>query len=305
MWRPCAWLTKNWRSTGRWRKRSFRTWRARRGSRPSAWAWASDTGGNTAPPTGHTNISELFTSEELINYFETCSELGTVSGLQSVSCRPEEETLWIVSCWARVSPADPRRRHSGSCPAEPEQTTWRIESACGRCSCHAKLKKLKELKYLMRTKTLTTRRWDLRAFDDKSQVGICWKLKHLISAADFIGYVLHRTPPPPHLNMSPCALHVWKTNSGESLGPIVQTLSWVHVFSRATQVSLQIIKSCSVASWNRASLNVPYSCFSAVSHSVMSEMQVIEQETPVGAKSSSRSKLDMFDEPGFTSGPPK
>uniref|UniRef100_A0A7N9ASD8 ADP-ribosylation factor GTPase-activating protein 2 n=1 Tax=Mastacembelus armatus TaxID=205130 RepID=A0A7N9ASD8_9TELE len=44
---------------------------------------------------------------------------------------------------------------------------------------------------------------------------------------------------------------------------------------------------------------------SVVSHSVMSEMQVIEQETPVGAKSSSRSKLDMFDEPGFTSGPPK
>ncbi|XP_068584899.1 LOW QUALITY PROTEIN: ADP-ribosylation factor GTPase-activating protein 2 [Cebidichthys violaceus] len=44
---------------------------------------------------------------------------------------------------------------------------------------------------------------------------------------------------------------------------------------------------------------------SAVSHSVMSEMQVIEQETPVGAKSSSRSKLDLFDEPGFTSGPPK
>uniref|UniRef100_A0A665TX83 ADP-ribosylation factor GTPase-activating protein 2 n=1 Tax=Echeneis naucrates TaxID=173247 RepID=A0A665TX83_ECHNA len=44
---------------------------------------------------------------------------------------------------------------------------------------------------------------------------------------------------------------------------------------------------------------------SAVSHSVMSEMQVIEQETPVGAKTSSRSKLDMFDEPGFTSGPPK
>uniref|UniRef100_A0A672JMU5 ADP-ribosylation factor GTPase-activating protein 2 n=1 Tax=Salarias fasciatus TaxID=181472 RepID=A0A672JMU5_SALFA len=44
---------------------------------------------------------------------------------------------------------------------------------------------------------------------------------------------------------------------------------------------------------------------SVVSHSVMSEMQVIEQETPVGVKSSSRSKLDMFDEPGFTSGPPK
>ncbi|XP_056090174.1 ADP-ribosylation factor GTPase-activating protein 2 isoform X1 [Rhinichthys klamathensis goyatoka] len=44
---------------------------------------------------------------------------------------------------------------------------------------------------------------------------------------------------------------------------------------------------------------------SAVSHSVMSEMQVIEQETPVGVKSSSRSKLDMFDEPGFASGPPK
>lgn len=37
----------------------------------------------------------------------------------------------------------------------------------------------------------------------------------------------------------------------------------------------------------------------------MSEMQLIEQETPVGAKSSSRSKLDMFDEPGFASGPPK
>lgn len=44
---------------------------------------------------------------------------------------------------------------------------------------------------------------------------------------------------------------------------------------------------------------------SAVSHSVMTDMQVIEQETPVGAKSSGRSKLDMFDEPGFTSGPPK
>lgn len=47
------------------------------------------------------------------------------------------------------------------------------------------------------------------------------------------------------------------------------------------------------------------SCSSSVSHSVMSEMQVIEQETPVGTKSSSRSKLDLFDEPGFTSGPPK
>uniref|UniRef100_A0A671R5I3 ADP-ribosylation factor GTPase-activating protein 2 n=1 Tax=Sinocyclocheilus anshuiensis TaxID=1608454 RepID=A0A671R5I3_9TELE len=44
---------------------------------------------------------------------------------------------------------------------------------------------------------------------------------------------------------------------------------------------------------------------SAVSHSVMAEMQVIEQEIPVGVKSSSRSKLDMFDEPGFASGPPK
>ncbi|XP_018598874.1 ADP-ribosylation factor GTPase-activating protein 2 isoform X2 [Scleropages formosus] len=44
---------------------------------------------------------------------------------------------------------------------------------------------------------------------------------------------------------------------------------------------------------------------SAVSHSVMSEMKVIEQETPSGIKSSTCSKLDMFDEPGFTSGPPK
>uniref|UniRef100_A0A8C6WL07 ADP-ribosylation factor GTPase-activating protein 2 n=1 Tax=Neogobius melanostomus TaxID=47308 RepID=A0A8C6WL07_9GOBI len=44
---------------------------------------------------------------------------------------------------------------------------------------------------------------------------------------------------------------------------------------------------------------------SAVSHSVMSEMQVIEQESPVGAKTSARSKLDLYDEPGFTSGPPK
>uniref|UniRef100_A0A8C4EX09 ADP-ribosylation factor GTPase-activating protein 2 n=1 Tax=Dicentrarchus labrax TaxID=13489 RepID=A0A8C4EX09_DICLA len=52
-------------------------------------------------------------------------------------------------------------------------------------------------------------------------------------------------------------------------------------------------------------LGMGFGSRSAVSHSVMSEMQVIEQETPVGAKSSSRSKLDMFDEPGFTSGPPK
>uniref|UniRef100_A0A8K9V466 ADP-ribosylation factor GTPase-activating protein 2 n=1 Tax=Oncorhynchus mykiss TaxID=8022 RepID=A0A8K9V466_ONCMY len=44
---------------------------------------------------------------------------------------------------------------------------------------------------------------------------------------------------------------------------------------------------------------------STISHSVMSEMQVIEQETPLGAKSSPRSKLDMLDEPGFSSGPPK
>lgn len=54
------------------------------------------------------------------------------------------------------------------------------------------------------------------------------------------------------------------------------------------------------------SISCPVFVFgSAVSHSVMSDMQVIEQETPVGTKSSSRSKLDMFDEPGFTSGPPK
>uniref|UniRef100_A0A4X2KW39 ADP-ribosylation factor GTPase-activating protein 2 n=1 Tax=Vombatus ursinus TaxID=29139 RepID=A0A4X2KW39_VOMUR len=44
---------------------------------------------------------------------------------------------------------------------------------------------------------------------------------------------------------------------------------------------------------------------SSVSHSVLSEMQVIEQETPVNAKSS-RSQLDLFDDTGsFASGPPK
>nr|KAF6463919.1 ADP ribosylation factor GTPase activating protein 2 [Rousettus aegyptiacus] len=44
---------------------------------------------------------------------------------------------------------------------------------------------------------------------------------------------------------------------------------------------------------------------SSISHSVLSEMQVIEQETPVSAKSS-RSQLDLFDDVGtFASGPPK
>ncbi|XP_007519129.1 ADP-ribosylation factor GTPase-activating protein 2 isoform X2 [Erinaceus europaeus] len=44
---------------------------------------------------------------------------------------------------------------------------------------------------------------------------------------------------------------------------------------------------------------------SSVSHSVLTEMQVIEQETPVSAKSS-RSQLDLFDDVGtFASGPPK
>ncbi|XP_041074906.1 ADP-ribosylation factor GTPase-activating protein 2-like isoform X1 [Polyodon spathula] len=51
-------------------------------------------------------------------------------------------------------------------------------------------------------------------------------------------------------------------------------------------------------------LGMGFGTRSAVSHSVLSEMQVIEQETPVAAKST-RSKLDMFDEPGFTAGPPK
>ncbi|KAM9764522.1 LOW QUALITY PROTEIN: ADP-ribosylation factor GTPase-activating protein 2 [Menidia menidia] len=44
---------------------------------------------------------------------------------------------------------------------------------------------------------------------------------------------------------------------------------------------------------------------SAVSHSVLSEMQLIEQQSPAGAKRPPRSKLDLFDEPGFTSGPPQ
>ncbi|KAL6084153.1 hypothetical protein STEG23_006964, partial [Scotinomys teguina] len=44
---------------------------------------------------------------------------------------------------------------------------------------------------------------------------------------------------------------------------------------------------------------------SSISHSVLSEMQVIEQETPLSAKSS-RSQLDLFDDVGtFASGPPK
>uniref|UniRef100_M3XH35 ADP-ribosylation factor GTPase-activating protein 2 n=1 Tax=Latimeria chalumnae TaxID=7897 RepID=M3XH35_LATCH len=42
----------------------------------------------------------------------------------------------------------------------------------------------------------------------------------------------------------------------------------------------------------------------SVSHSVISEMQLIEQETPISAKSG-RSKLDIFEDTGFTSGPPK
>ncbi|KAK1161777.1 ADP-ribosylation factor GTPase-activating protein 2-like isoform X1 [Acipenser oxyrinchus oxyrinchus] len=51
-------------------------------------------------------------------------------------------------------------------------------------------------------------------------------------------------------------------------------------------------------------LGMGFGTRSAVSHSVLAEMQVIEQETPIAAKST-RSKLDMFDEPGFTAGPPK
>ncbi|KAI5183887.1 ADP-ribosylation factor GTPase-activating protein 2 isoform X2 [Manis pentadactyla] len=44
---------------------------------------------------------------------------------------------------------------------------------------------------------------------------------------------------------------------------------------------------------------------SSVSHSILSEMQVIEQETPVSAKSS-HSQLDLFEDVGtFASGPPK
>ncbi|XP_062837449.1 uncharacterized protein LOC134299230 [Anolis carolinensis] len=44
---------------------------------------------------------------------------------------------------------------------------------------------------------------------------------------------------------------------------------------------------------------------SSISHSVLSEMQVIEQETPVTTKST-RSQLDLFEDIGsFTSGPPK
>ncbi|KAG7473653.1 hypothetical protein MATL_G00098150 [Megalops atlanticus] len=44
---------------------------------------------------------------------------------------------------------------------------------------------------------------------------------------------------------------------------------------------------------------------SAVSHSVMSQMHVIEQENPVVARVPPCTKLDLIDEPGFTSGPPK
>lgn len=54
-----------------------------------------------------------------------------------------------------------------------------------------------------------------------------------------------------------------------------------------------------------SALTLPVCCASSVSHSVMSEMQVIEQETPLVAKSS-RSQLDLFEDGGsFTSGPPK
>lgn len=43
---------------------------------------------------------------------------------------------------------------------------------------------------------------------------------------------------------------------------------------------------------------------SSISHSVLSEMHVIEQETPVATKSS-RSQLDLLEDSSFTSGPPK
>ncbi|XP_030056743.1 ADP-ribosylation factor GTPase-activating protein 2 isoform X2 [Microcaecilia unicolor] len=43
---------------------------------------------------------------------------------------------------------------------------------------------------------------------------------------------------------------------------------------------------------------------SSVSHSMLSEMHVIEQETPVAVKSS-RTHLDLFEDSSFTSGPPK
>jgi ADP-ribosylation factor GTPase-activating protein 2/3 len=44
---------------------------------------------------------------------------------------------------------------------------------------------------------------------------------------------------------------------------------------------------------------------SSISRSVLSEMQIIEQETPLSAKSS-RSQLDLFDDVGtFAPGPPK
>ncbi|MBN3292033.1 ARFG2 protein, partial [Polypterus senegalus] len=52
-------------------------------------------------------------------------------------------------------------------------------------------------------------------------------------------------------------------------------------------------------------LGMGFGSRSVVSHSVLSEMQLIEQETPAAAAKLSCSKLDMLEEPGFTSGPPK
>ncbi|XP_062837006.1 trichohyalin-like [Anolis carolinensis] len=81
------------------------------------------------------------------------------------------------------------------------------------------------------------------------------------------------------------------------------TYQELHVDRKKEEKKLQNLEG---KKWEQAErLGMGLVSRSSISHSVLSEMQVIEQETPVTTKST-RSQLDLFEDIGsFTSGPPK
>lgn len=100
VWPPCAWPTRSWRLTGKWRRRKSKAWEERRRSRRKGWAWALATEGSSIRAALHTICQKPSCLWEYV------TDKKTKKTSSSLLCCPARcPILWCRTCrWSSRRP---------------------------------------------------------------------------------------------------------------------------------------------------------------------------------------------------------
>ncbi|GCC21527.1 hypothetical protein chiPu_0019999 [Chiloscyllium punctatum] len=141
--------------------------------------------------------------------------------------------------------------------------------------------------------------------ESSQESGSC-RLEHLSEEVEAVK--MHSGNGTEHSETKPSLIGKKKPSTGRKrLGAQKVSSQTFSEIERQAQVAEKVMEQQAAEARKQAEVSIDQCLFpslaSPVSHSVLTEMQTIEQESPVSAKSS-RSKLDVLEEAAFASGPP-